>query len=97
MREGTPAVVQSDGTILLEVDNPAFEEARDSLMRFSDLVKSPEYIHTYRLSPLSLWNAASCGLTAQEVTEALEAVSRYEVPTSIKTFIADTMQNIRPS
>ncbi len=92
MREGTPAVVQSDGTILLEVDNPAFEEARDSLMRFSDLVKSPEYIHTYRLSPLSLWNAASCGLTAQEVTEALEAVSRYEVPTSIKTFIADTMQ-----
>lgn len=65
MVKGTPAVVQSDGTILLEVDNPAFEEARDSLMRFSDLVKSPEYIHTYRLSPLSLWNAASCGLTSE--------------------------------
>jgi len=91
MVKGTPAVVQSDGTILLEVDNPAFEEARDSLMRFSDLVKSPEYIHTYRLSPLSLWNAASCGLTVEEVIKALSAVSKYEVPSNIRTFIADTM------
>ncbi len=91
MTRGTPAVVQSDGTILLEVDNPAFEEARDSLMRFSDLVKSPEYIHTYRLSPLSLWNAASCGMKSSEVIEALSAVSKYEVPSSIKTFIDDAM------
>jgi DNA excision repair protein ERCC-3 len=83
--------VQSDGTILVEVDSPAYDEARDSLMRFSDLVKSPEYIHTYRLSPLSLWNAAACALTPDEVVESLSRFSRYAVPRNIETFIRDTM------
>lgn len=91
MTRDNPAVVQSDGTILLEVDSPAYEQARDSLMRFSDLVKSPEYIHTFRLSPLSLWNAASCALTPDEVIESLTQYSRYPVPPSIQTFIRDTM------
>lgn len=91
MAKDSPAVVQSDGTILLEVDSPAYEQARDSLMRFSDLVKSPEYIHTYRISPLSLWNAAACALTPDEVIDSLGKFSRYAVPANIETFIRDTM------
>lgn len=91
MPRNGPAVVQSDGTILVEVDHPDYELARDSLMRFSDLVKSPEYIHTYQLSSLSLWNAASCGLTSEQVIESLSAISRYPVPQNISHFIRDTM------
>lgn len=91
MSRDNPAVVQSDGSILLEVENAAYENARDSLMRFSDLVKSPEYMHTYRLSPLSLWNAAACGLTAEEVLESLSKYSRYPVPSNIEAYIRDTM------
>ncbi len=51
-----PVIMQSDKTILLEVNNPLYEEARDELSRFAELVKSPEYIHTYRLTPLSLYS-----------------------------------------
>ncbi|MGE5580815.1 MAG: DNA repair helicase XPB [Bacillota bacterium] len=91
MAKDSPAVVQSDGTILVEVDSPLYEQARDNLMRFSDLVKSPEYIHTYRLSPLSLWNAASCGLTPDDVLESLSRFSRYPVPSNIEAFVRDTM------
>lgn len=91
MGRDSPAVVQSDGTILVEVDNPAYERARDSLMRFSDLVKSPEYIHTYRLSPLSLWNAAAVGLSPDEVIESLNHFSRYPVPQNMVAYIKDTM------
>jgi len=91
LAKDSPAVVQSDGTILLEVDSPAYEQARDSLMRFSDLVKSPEYIHTYRISPLSLWNAAACALTPDDVIESLSRFSRYAVPQNIDTYVRDTM------
>ena len=57
-----PLIVQSDNSLLLETDNPLFEEVRDYLVLFAELVKSPEHIHTYRLTPLSLWNAfASAG------------------------------------
>ncbi|MFM7113132.1 MAG: helicase-associated domain-containing protein, partial [Planctomycetota bacterium] len=57
-----PLIVQGDRTILLEVDNPRYEPARDAIAPFAELVKSPEHIHTYRLTPLSLWNAAAAGL-----------------------------------
>jgi DNA excision repair protein ERCC-3 len=57
-----PLVFQGDRTVLLEVNNPLYEDARDELSRFAKLVKSPEYIHTYRLSQLSLWNAAALKL-----------------------------------
>ncbi len=53
-----PIIVQSDKTILLEVDSDFYQDARDALARFAELEKSPEHIHTYRLTPLSLWNAA---------------------------------------
>ena len=68
-----PMVVQSDRSVLLEVKNDRYEEARDALARFAELEKSPEYLHTYRITPLSLWNAASAGLTAQEIVSSLEA------------------------
>ena len=59
-----PLIVQGDRTVLVEVDNPKYAEARDALAPFAELEKSPEHIHTYRLTPLSLWNAASSGLDA---------------------------------
>ncbi len=92
MQRNLPATIQSDGTILLEVNNPYYEDARDMIMRFSDLVKSPEYIHTYKLSVLSLWNAASCGFTPEEVIEGLNQYSRYPLPENIIVHIYDTMK-----
>jgi DNA excision repair protein ERCC-3 len=78
-----PLIVQGDATILLEVLNPAFEEARDSLLRFANLEKSPEYIHTYRLTPVSLWNAASSGMTGSDITGELKRFAKYEIPQNI--------------
>lgn len=91
MTVNKPVIVQSDGSILVEVDNPNYEAARDSLMRFCDLVKSPEHIHSYRLSPLSLWNAAACGLSAQQVLHDLSVFSRYPIPDNIQKFIEDNI------
>ena len=58
-----PLIVQGDRSVLVEVDNPRYAEARDALAPFAELEKSPEHIHTYRLTPLSLWNAAAAGMT----------------------------------
>ncbi len=92
MASPLPAVVQSDGTVFLEVHNPLFERARDCFMRFSDLVKSPEHVYTYRISPLSLWNAAACGLGAEQIIRDMEAFSRYSVPESVKDMIRTTVE-----
>jgi DNA excision repair protein ERCC-3 len=86
-----PLIVQSDRSVLLETDNPAFEDARDALAGFAELVKSPEHIHTYRISPLSLWNAAAAGLTAKAIIQNLIKYSRYELPQNI---LADIEDNI---
>jgi len=86
-----PVIVQSDRSILLEVDNPNFIEARNALSKFAELEKSPEHIHTYRLSPLSLWNAASLGLTAEEVVGSLERFSKYDIPQNIRFEISEQM------
>ncbi len=75
-----PVIIQSDNTLLLEVDNPGFETARDAVSRFAELEKSPEHVHTYRVTPLSLWNAASMGLTLGDIISSLEEHSRYAVP-----------------
>ena len=71
MNPNNPLIVQSDRTILLEVDHPLHAEARDAVAQFAELEKSPEHIHTYRLSPLSLWNAAAGGMTARAIIELL--------------------------
>ena len=83
MNPNNPIIVQSDRTILLEVDHPLHAEARDALAQFAELEKSPEHIHTYRLSPLSLWNAAAGGLQAQAIIDLLSHYSKYAIPSSI--------------
>jgi len=75
-----PLIVQSDKTILLEVASPAYEQARDALIGFAELRKSPEHVHTYGITPLSLWNAAASGMTAQAILDSLSAYSKYSVP-----------------
>jgi len=63
-RPDNPLIIQSDHTVLLEVDGPRYPDCRDALAGFAELVKSPEHIHTYRVSPLSIWNAAASGFSA---------------------------------
>ena len=83
MNPVNPLIVQSDKTILLEVDHPQHAEARDALAQFAELEKSPEHIHTYRLSPLSLWNAAAGSMNAEQVLELLTTYSKYAIPSNI--------------
>ncbi len=78
-----PLIVQSDKTMLLEVDNPDFEACQLVVAKFAELEKSPEYLHTYRISPLSLWNAASIKMSADEIVVCLEQYSRYSVPKNV--------------
>ena len=71
-----PLIVQGDRSILLDVHAPGAPEARNALLPFAELEKSPEHLHTYRLTPLSLWNAAGAGFSPQEVLAVLERLSR---------------------
>ena len=84
-----PLIVQSDRSLLLEVHNPLFEEARAALTPFAELEKSPEHIHTYRLTPLSLWNAAAAGVSAEAMIAALGRFAKYPVPLNVLTDIRD--------
>ncbi|GAA0135778.1 helicase-associated domain-containing protein [Paenibacillus sp. YSY-4.3] len=78
---GTGAcIVQRDFTVLLEKEHPGFEQAKNKLALFAELVKSPALFHTYRITPLSLWNAAAGGKTADDVVEMLRSLARWEVP-----------------
>ncbi|MDX9973668.1 MAG: DEAD/DEAH box helicase [FCB group bacterium] len=86
-----PVIVQSDRSILLETDGPLFEDARDAIAAFAELVKSPEHIHTYRITPLSLWNAAAAGMAAEEIIESLLRFSKYDVPQNILVDIRETV------
>ena len=84
-------IVQSNLEIMVEVDNPNYESARDAIAPFTELVKSPEHLHTYKISHLSLWNAASTGLRAPDVLERLESQSRYPIPQTVITEVEDYM------
>ena len=86
-RPENPLILQSDHTVLLEVASDKAQEARDLLLSCAELVKSPEYIHTWRLTPLSLWNAAAAGHSADEVIEGLTALAKYPVPENVPTTI----------
>jgi DNA excision repair protein ERCC-3 len=88
-RPDGPLIVQSDGSVLLEVHAAGAGEARDALARFAELVKSPEHVHTYRLSRLSLWNAASAGVTEDYILGALEAHAKYPPPATILTEVRE--------
>src|SRR5262249_1097045 len=76
-------IVQGDRTVLVEVDNPRYAEARDALAPFAELEKSPEHIHTYRLTPLSLWNAAAAGHTAEAMIDVLARYSKFPLPANL--------------
>ena len=78
-----PLIIQSDGTILLEVDNQKFSEARQLLSGFAQLEKSPEHIHSYSLTPLSLWNAKAIGLSAENIVLSLEEYTKYPIPPNV--------------
>jgi len=91
MADGKPLIVQSDLTLLLDVHARGFEDARAAVGAFAALEKSPEHLHTYRISSLSLWNASSAGLDPEAVEETLERFSRYEVPRDVRFIVRDTM------
>src|SRR5437879_11705449 len=80
-----PFIVQSDRSVLVEVDNPKYAEARDAIAPFAELEKSPEHIHTYRISNLSLWNAAAAGFSAAEVVGVLQTYTKSPIPQNIPT------------
>ncbi len=84
-----PLIVQGDRSILLEVASPRYAEARDALVRFAEIVKSPEHVHTYRVTPLSVWNACAAGESAEGIVETLRGLSRFPVPGHIETEIRD--------
>ena len=86
-----PLIVQSDRTLLLDVHAEGAEEARSAIIPFAELEKSPEHIHTYRITPLSLWNAASAGFRSEDIAGRLEKYSRYQIPAGIIGGFADTM------
>jgi DNA excision repair protein ERCC-3 len=86
-----PLIVQSDKTLLLEVDHEQSDECRKAIAPFAELERSPEHVHTYRLTPLGLWNARAAGHDAEQVVDTLLAYSRYSVPHALLVDIAETM------
>lgn len=86
-----PVIVQGDGKVLLETQHKQFDEARDFLSRFAELESSPDLLHTYRITPLSLWNAASAGMGRDEIVEPLRALTKFDIPAEVSTTIGDTI------
>ena len=87
MNYENPLIVQGDRSLLLDVHAPLAEECRNALIPFAELEKSPEHLHTYKLTPLSLWNAASAGFSAQDAVDVLNKYARYDVPQSVLAWI----------
>ncbi|GAA3985270.1 DEAD/DEAH box helicase [Actinomadura viridis] len=86
-----PLIVQSDKTLLLEVDHVLADECRKEIAPFAELERAPEHIHTYRVTPLALWNARAAGHDAEQVVDTLLKFSRYPVPQALLIDVADTM------
>ena len=89
MNYENPLIVQGDRSLLLDVHAPLAEECRNALIPFAELEKSPEHLHTYKLSPLSLWNAASANFSADDAIAVLQKYARYDVPQSIIVWIKE--------
>ncbi len=87
-----PLVIQSDRSLMLDVHAPKSEECRNALIPFAELERSPEHWHTYKLTALSLWNAASAGFSSEKVIDVLEKYSRYELPQSVSVWILETAE-----
>ncbi|GID97752.1 DNA repair helicase XPB [Amorphoplanes digitatis] len=88
---GGPLIVQSDKTLLLEVEHPDAKACRMAIAPFAELERSPEHVHTYRLTPLGLWNARAAGHDAESVVDSLIKYSRYPVPHALLVDVAETM------
>jgi len=84
-----PLIVQSDRTLLLDVHAPRANECRQALVPFAELEKSPEHLHTYKLTPLSLWNASSAGFTSDDAIKVLNEFSKYDIPQSVEVWIKE--------
>ena len=89
MNNENPLIVQGDRSLLLDVHAPLAEECRNALIPFAELEKSPEHLHTYKLTPLSLWNAASAGFSADDAVAVLEKFARYDVPQAVVAWIKE--------
>ncbi|MBW1877197.1 MAG: DEAD/DEAH box helicase [Deltaproteobacteria bacterium] len=86
-----PVIVQGDGKVLLETRHPRFDEARDFLSRFAELEASPDLLHTYRITSLSLWNAASAGMVREEIVAGLRTMSKFDIPADVLRNVDDTI------
>ena len=91
VRPDNPLIVQGDGKVLVETQHPRYEETRDFLGRFSELEASPEHLHTYRINPLSLWNAASAGMNTSEIVGGLRELSKFDIPQNMLEQITETI------
>ena len=91
IESGNPLIVQSDKTLLLDVHAERAEDARAAILPFAELEKSPEHIHTYRITPISLWNAASAGFSPLDVVQVLNEFTRYPIPPGVTEGFEDTM------
>lgn len=92
MQNDNPLIVQSDRTLLLDVHASLAKECANDLIPFAELERSPEHLHTYRLTPLSLWNAASAGFSADDAVDVLKKYSRYDVPQNVAVWIRETAE-----
>ncbi|HEY3710003.1 MAG TPA: DNA repair helicase XPB [Amycolatopsis sp.] len=86
-----PLIVQSDKTVLLEVDHAQADDARIAIAPFAELERAPEHVHTYRITPLALWNARAAGHDAEQVVDALTTYSRFPVPQPLLIDVVDVM------
>jgi DNA excision repair protein ERCC-3 len=92
VRPDNPLIVQGDGKVLVETKHPKHDDARDFLARFAELEASPEHLHTYRISALSLWNAASSGMTKDEIVAGLRELSKFDIPPDVLQTITETIE-----
>ncbi len=92
VRPENPVIVQGDGKVLVETKHPRYEAARDLLGRFAELEASPEHLHTYRITPLSLWNAASSGLSRADIVDELREFTKFDIPQNVVDSVSDTIE-----
>ena len=92
VRPDNPVIVQGDGKVLLETAHPKYELARDFIARFAELERSPEHLHTYKINPLSLWNAASSGMSREEIVDKLRELSKFDIPAAVDQSISETIE-----
>ena len=84
-----PLIIQSDRTLMLDVHSPSCDDCRNQIIAFSELVKAPEHVHTYHISPISLWNAASAGISAEEILLRLDRWTKFPIPPNVSSFISN--------